>query len=179
LQKTLGLVLGTVLGQSFSRASVHLADTFMQAIAFKAGDTIISEGDEGDTAFFIVSGSVDVIVGQGARAKIVGTLQAGEVFGEMCLIEPGPRSATIIAASDADCLATSYAEFIATIEDNPERAVGFMKTLVRRLRQMNDIMEGMDPRKRGLREMCRDWLVSAGPHQPDPEVAALAWTMLW
>ena len=39
----------------------------MQAIAFKAGDTIISEGDEGDTAFFIVSGSVDVIVGRGGR----------------------------------------------------------------------------------------------------------------
>ena len=32
----------------------------MQAVAFKAGDTIISEGDEGDTAFFIVSGSVEV-----------------------------------------------------------------------------------------------------------------------
>ena len=151
----------------------------MQTISFKTGDTIITEGDEGDTAFFIVSGSVDVIIGRGAKAKIVGTLQAGEVFGEMCLIEPGPRSATIMAASDADCLATSYAEFIATIEENPARAVDFMKTLVRRLRQMNDIMEGMDPRKRGLREMCRDWLVSAGPHQPDPEVAALAWTMLW
>jgi CRP/FNR family cyclic AMP-dependent transcriptional regulator len=150
----------------------------MQAVAFKAGDTIISEGDEGDKAFFIVSGSVDVIIGRGAKAKIVRTLQAGEVFGEMCLIEPGPRSATIMAASDADCLATSYAEFIATIEENPARAVDFMKTLVRRLRQMNDIMEGMDPRKRGLREMCRDWLVSAGPYQLDPQVAALSWRML-
>ena len=76
------------------------------------------------------------------------------------------------------CLATSYAEFIATIEENPARAVDFMKTLVRRLRQMNDIMEGMDPRKRGLREICRDWLVSAGPYQLDPEVAALSWRML-
>ena len=73
--------------QFWGRISVKprfLADTFMQAIAFKAGDTIISEGDEGDTAFFIVSGSVDVIIGRGATAKIVGTLQAGEVFGEMC-----------------------------------------------------------------------------------------------
>jgi Phage tail lysozyme len=36
----------------------------------------------------------------------------------------------------------------------------------------------MDPRKRGLREMCRDWLVSAGPYQLDSEVAALSWRML-
>ena len=67
----------------------------MEAVGFKAGETIISEGDAGDTAFFIVSGSVDVIIGQGAKAKTVGTLNEGEVFGEMCLIEPGrapPRS---------------------------------------------------------------------------------------
>ena len=37
----------------------------MQNVAFKAGDTIICEGDEGDTAFFIVSGAVDVAVGRG------------------------------------------------------------------------------------------------------------------
>ncbi len=41
----------------------------MQAAAFKAGDTIISEGDEGDTAFFIVAGSVEVIVGRGRRPR--------------------------------------------------------------------------------------------------------------
>ena len=55
----------------------------MQNVAFKAGDTIIREGDEGDTAFFIVSGAVDVAVGRGANPRIVGRLETGEVFGEM------------------------------------------------------------------------------------------------
>ena len=40
----------------------------MQTVAFKAGDTIISEGEEGDTAFFIVTGSVEVLIGQGRQA---------------------------------------------------------------------------------------------------------------
>jgi CRP/FNR family transcriptional regulator, cyclic AMP receptor protein len=151
----------------------------MNAVAFKAGDTIISEGEEGDTAFFIINGSVDVIIGQGAKARTVGTLQEGEVFGEMSLIEPGPRSATIRATTDVECLATSYEDFIATIEDNPERAVGFMKTLVRRLRQMNELMENADPGKRGLRAMVHDWQKSVGPGERDPEVTALFWTMLW
>ena len=151
----------------------------MNAVAFKAGDTIISEGDDGDTAFFIVSGSVEVVIGQGAKARTVGTLKEGEVFGEMCLIEPGPRSATIRATTDVECLATSYEDFIATIEDNPERAVGFMKTLVRRLRQMNELMENADPGKRGLRAMVHDWQKSVGPGERDPEVTALSWTMLW
>ena len=50
----------------------------MQNVSFKAGDTIIVEGDDGDTAFFIVSGSVEVIIGQGANARAVDTLQTGE-----------------------------------------------------------------------------------------------------
>ncbi len=151
----------------------------MNFLAFKAGETIISEGDDGDTAFFIVSGSVDVIIGPGAKARTVGTLREGEVFGEMCLIEPGPRSATIRAVTDVECLATSYEDFIAAIEDNPDRAVAFMKTLVRRLRQMNELMETADPGKRGIRAMVRDWQKSIGPVERDPEVTALSWTMLW
>ena len=151
----------------------------MQTVAFKAGDTIISEGDEGDTAFFIVSGAVEVFVGQGPQAKRIGALNAGEVFGEMVLIEPGPRSATVTAATDVECLATSYEEFIASIEDHPERAVAFMKTLVRRLRQMNELIECGAPEKRGFRGMMSDLRNSAGPAGVDPTVADLSWTMLW
>ena len=151
----------------------------MQNVSFKAGDTIIVEGDDGDTAFFIVSGSVEVIIGQGANARAVDTLQTGEVFGEMCLIEPGPRSATVRAATDTQCLAASYEEFIAAIEENPARAVGFMKTLVRRLRLMNDLIERANPNRGGFRALFLDWQRSAGPHRLAPEAAALSWTMLW
>ena len=151
----------------------------MQAVAFKAGDTIIAEGEEGDAAFFIVSGSVEVLIGQGANARTVGVLNAGEVFGEMCLIEPGPRSATVKAATDVECLATSYEEFIEAIEDHPDRAVAFMKTLVRRLRQMNELMESGATDRRGLRGMIRDWRKSVGPVELNPEAADLSWTMLW
>jgi CRP/FNR family transcriptional regulator, cyclic AMP receptor protein len=146
----------------------------MQKVAFKAGETIIREGDEGDTAFFIVSGAVDVAVGR-ANPKIVGRLQTGEVFGEMSLIEPGPRSATVIACCETECLAASYQDFVSAIEENPERAVGFMKTLVRRLRKMNDLLERGSPDGHGFREMLLDCQPSAG----SPEASALPWTMLW
>ncbi len=151
----------------------------MQAVAFRAGDTVISEGDDGTRAFFIVSGLVEVIVGQGAQAKCVGVLTAGEVFGEMSLIEPGPRSATVRATTDVECLATSYEEFIEAIDDHPERAVAFMKTLVRRLRQMNELIETTGPGKRGLRGMIGEWRKSVGPAEVSGEAADLSWTMLW
>ena len=55
----------------------------MQNVAFKAGDTIICEGDEGDTAFFIVSGAVDVAVGRGAMRKSSAGLRSA-TYSEKC-----------------------------------------------------------------------------------------------
>jgi CRP/FNR family transcriptional regulator, cyclic AMP receptor protein len=143
----------------------------MDSVAFKAGDTIISEGAEGKTAYLIVSGSVEVSVGHGATAKVLATLSAGEVFGEMCLIEPGPRSATVKAAADTKCVATSFDEFIASIQEDPQQAVQFMKTLVRRLRQMNERLASADPGKRGLRQILLDWEKSLPPSRKQ-----LGWT---
>lgn len=125
--------------------------TALQTVKFKSGETILSQGEDGDTAFLIVAGSVEVIVGADSKAKKVGTLGAGDVFGEMSLIEPGPRSATVKAVTDTECVATNYDEFVASIQEDPARAVEFMKTLVGRLRQMNQRLADMDPGKRGLR----------------------------
>jgi CRP-like cAMP-binding protein len=104
------------------------------------------------------------------------TFQAGEVFGEMCLIEPGLRSATVKASTETACIATSYEEFIASIQDDPATAVQFMRTLVRRLRQTNEQMASITP-KGGLRAMFQEWQQSALlPNEDMPEVRW--WMML-
>lgn len=117
----------------------------MQTVTFNAGETIIAEGEAGDTAFLIVAGSVEVSIGQGANANSVGILGVGDVFGEMSLIEPGPRSATVRALTATECVLTTYDEFMASAEADPARAIEFMKTLVRRLRQMNERVARMSP----------------------------------
>ena len=100
----------------------------MRTVKFKAGDPIINEGDAGETAFYIVDGSVEVSIGLGKKERTVGALKAGEIFGEMSLIVPGPRSATVRAVTDVECLETSYDEFISAVKKNPDQAVEFMKT---------------------------------------------------
>ena len=117
----------------------------MQTVEFKAGETIIAEGEAGETAFLIISGSVEVSIGIAGKAKSIGTLVAGDVFGEMSLIDRGPRSATVKAVTDTQCLVTAYNEFIDAAQADPGRAFEFMKTLVRRLRQMNERMALMSP----------------------------------
>lgn len=151
----------------------------MDTVKFSAGEKILTEGEDGNAAFLIVGGSVEVSVGEGARAKIVGTLKDGEVFGEMSLIEPGPRSATVKALADTECVAMTYDEFIASIQDNPERAAAFMKTLVGRLRQMNERMANLDPGRRGFREILRDLQKSAEPDEAEQQrIAMMYWPMV-
>ena len=151
----------------------------MRTVKFKAGDPIINEGDAGETAFYIVDGSVEVSIGLGKKERTVGALKAGEIFGEMSLIVPGPRSATVRAVTDVECLETSYDEFISAVKKNPDQAVEFMKTLVQRLRQMNAMMESLGPRRRGLRELVRDLGKSLGRQERDEEKAARFWRMIW
>jgi CRP-like cAMP-binding protein len=91
----------------------------------------------------------------------------------------GPRSATVKATTDVECLAASYEEFIEAIETSPERAVGFMKTLVRRLRQMNAMLESAGAERRGLRGLIRDYVQPGRPWQTDPEMKALSFPLIW
>jgi len=117
----------------------------MRTLNFRAGDTIISEGETGGTAYLINSGSVKVTVGEGASARTVAELGAGEVFGEMSLIDPAPRSASVQALTDSECVATTYDELMGSLQDHPEWALKFMKTFVRRLRHMNELVTKMQP----------------------------------
>jgi CRP/FNR family cyclic AMP-dependent transcriptional regulator len=162
-----------------ANCSTYSFEALMRAVTFKAGDPVINEGDAGETAFYILDGSVEVSIGLGNKERTVGTLKAGEVFGEMSLIVPGPRSATVRASTDVKCLETSYEEFIAAIKSDPTYAVEFMKTLVLRLRQMNAMMESLGPRRRGFRELVHDLRKSLGRRERDPEKAARFWRMIW
>jgi alkyl hydroperoxide reductase subunit AhpC/uncharacterized protein (DUF924 family)/CRP-like cAMP-binding protein len=147
----------------------------VQTVRFHAGDTIISEGEAGDTAFLITEGSVEVSVGKGAGAKSLGLLGPGDVFGEMSLIEPGPRSATVRAVGEVECFAADYDGFVGA-GAAPERAVELMRTLVRRLRRTNERVARIDP---GTGHRIQQWLhvILAGLDENDalsaPEMETL------
>ena len=137
---------------------------------YAAGETIIHEGESGDSAFIIVEGSVEVLVGDGDNAKKVATLSNGDVFGEMSLIDPGPRSATVKALTDTACVVASNGEFIDLIKEDPEQARFFLQTMVQRLRQMNEMIASMDPKRRRFLDIIRDWAIA--PEAGDENLSA-------
>ena len=92
-------------------------------------DTIVKEGSTGTALYIILSGRARV-----ERAGTpLGELSAGDFFGELALIEEHPRSATVVAAAETDCLLVPAWEFTALLKEHPEIAVPIMRALIGRL----------------------------------------------
>jgi len=96
-----------------------------------AGRRIVEEGSNGDSMFVIASGRVRVHRG----GHTLSELGAGELFGEMALLDPEPRSASVTVIEDAQLLRLDQQTLFELIEQHPEVARGMLQVLTRRLRQ--------------------------------------------
>jgi CRP/FNR family cyclic AMP-dependent transcriptional regulator len=106
-----------------------LAST-MKERNFDAGDTIAVEGQTG-IGFFIIDDGEATISVKGEELK---TLGHGDYFGEVALIDDGPRSATITAKSPLRCFGITSWEFKPLVEDNADLAWKMLQTMAKMLR---------------------------------------------
>ena len=96
---------------------------------YAAGDEIVKQGTTGTALYIVLSGRATVVV-DGAT---VGELSTSDFFGELALIEQHPRTASVLAAEDTECLLFPAWEFMALLDEHPEVAVPIMKALIARL----------------------------------------------
>ncbi len=101
---------------------------------FKAGNEIVREGDRGAGFFLIMQGKVEVVRGD----TKLNTLGSGDFFGEMALLDEHPRSATVRALEDTDCLAMSRWDFVSELRANSDLAVEMLEVLSRRVRELDE-----------------------------------------
>ncbi|HTG48731.1 MAG TPA: cyclic nucleotide-binding domain-containing protein [Actinomycetota bacterium] len=100
-------------------------------LSFPADAAIFRAGDHGDAMYVITGGQAKVEVG--GRFHI---LKPGDFFGEMALLAPGPRMATVVAESDVETVRIPAEAFQRFLLDHPPVAVAMMKQLVIRLREV-------------------------------------------
>jgi CRP/FNR family transcriptional regulator, cyclic AMP receptor protein len=108
-----------------------------------ANTVLFQEGDAGEHMYIIQSGRVKISKRIRGVEKTLATLEKGEFFGEMAILNDKPRSATAETLDACDMLVIDRKTFDALIRGNAEIAVRFIKRLADRLRETNDQMEAL------------------------------------
>ena len=96
---------------------------------YAADEVIVKEGSTGTALYVILSGRVRVERG----GNQVGELGPGDFFGELALIEDEPRSASVLAVDETECLLFPAWEFRALLDEQPQIAVAIMRALIERI----------------------------------------------
>jgi hypothetical protein len=134
VQAQVATLASVPLFQNLSAADrARVAGLFKQR-KFAAGETVTKEGSDAAAFFLIESGTAAVTV----RGEHRRTLEAGDYFGEIALIDEGARSATVTAETELVCQGLTLWDFRPLVQQNPAVAWTLLQTLARRLREATE-----------------------------------------
>ncbi len=108
-----------------------------ERMAFKDGDVLFRQGEQGDSAYVIIGGEADVIVDTPKGPLTVAKLKRNDIVGEIAILCDVPRTATVKAASKLEAMVIAKDLFFRLIMEFPQMAVEIMRELARRLDATN------------------------------------------
>jgi CRP/FNR family transcriptional regulator len=105
------------------------------------GHVVFREGDEGDRLFIVIDGKVKISrAAADGRENLLAVLGSGEMFGELSLFDPGPRTATVSAVTDSTLASLDHDDLRPLLVERPGVAVELLQALAQRLRRTNEAM---------------------------------------
>jgi len=114
-----------------SKRDLQIVARHAEVVEVPAGTEIVTEGAKGDAFFFILAGEAVVR----RRGRNVATLGAGRFFGELALLDPAPRDATVVAASALTVGVLGTRVFRAIVADVPAMSEKLLRGMAQRLRE--------------------------------------------
>jgi len=108
------------------------------------GEVLFSEGDSGDRLYVVTEGKVKLSHSSGdGRETLLAVMGEGEMFGELSLFDPGPRTATVTALTDTTALGLGHAALRPWLTGRPEVAEALLQALAQRLRRTNEALSDL------------------------------------
>lgn len=104
-----------------------------QTLSYRSGERLFEKGDDGDAAYVILEGAVDVLIPTDSGEISVAVLGAREIFGEMAVLLDQPRTTAIAAQSDLKVLRLDREAFFNMLNEFPDVAIELIKILGTRL----------------------------------------------
>lgn len=111
-----------------------MTDDVLERRDYKPGQVIFAQGDHGEEAFLIESGKVEIAVGDGTAELVIAIINAGELVGEMALVDQSVRMATARAAIKTTCIVVPKRIFDRVLKQTNPIVVSMLNTLIRRVR---------------------------------------------
>ena len=120
--------------QAFAALTEELTE-----VDLSRGSTLFHEGDPGDQLYFIISGKIKLgRTAPDGRESLVAIMGPGELFGEMALFDPSPRSTSATAVSETRLVGLKHENLKKVIERSPDVSAQLLQALARRLRRTNE-----------------------------------------
>jgi CRP/FNR family transcriptional regulator, cyclic AMP receptor protein len=108
------------------------------------GERLFGEGDAGDLLYVVLDGKIKLTRSAAdGRENLTSVLGPGEMFGELSLFDPRPRTMGAVAVTDARLAALSHDELRSWLADRPDVAMHLLRALVQRLRRTNDVLSDL------------------------------------
>jgi len=116
----------------------------MSGVKLNRGQTLFKEGDAGDRLFVVVDGKLKLgTTSNDGRENLLSILGPGDMFGELSLFDPGPRTATATAVVDSKLLALANDQVIGWVKEHPQVSLQLLGRLAQRLRKANDVLNDL------------------------------------
>nr|WP_202511764.1 Crp/Fnr family transcriptional regulator [Streptomyces sp. SID3343] len=111
----------------------------MTEVALERGDSLFHEGDPGDRLYVVIEGKIKLHRSSNdGRENMLAVLGPGEMFGELSLFDPGPRTATATALTDVRLLGLGHSDLQPWLTGRPKVAAALLRAIARRLRRTNE-----------------------------------------
>jgi CRP/FNR family transcriptional regulator len=105
------------------------------------GDAVFNEGDPGDKLYAVVEGKVKITrTAADGRENLQDVAGPGEMFGELSLFDPGPRTANAVAINDCTLATLTHDALRPWLTGRPDVAMQLLQALAQRLRRTNDVL---------------------------------------
>lgn len=115
--------------------------TIVTEVRLSRGQRLFAEGDEGDRLFVVLDGKIKLTrMASDGRENLVSVLGPGEMFGELSLFDPRPRTMSATAVTETELAALAHAALRPWLTSRPQVAMHLLGALARRLRRTNEVM---------------------------------------
>jgi CRP/FNR family transcriptional regulator, cyclic AMP receptor protein len=159
----------------------------VDAIKVNTGEILFHAGEPGDSLFVVRSGSIELFIKDTVGQKIVLTIaEEGSLFGELALLDSGPRTATAVALTDTELLVLDREDLTLLFQRRPDAALSILAAMSSMTRKADELLrtrvsrnvnEEMEEHTTALQRVA-DWIAWFSGSMPFLIINAV-WFVVW